>query len=459
MSVSSPKKQGPDTSEIKLSDYISPKSILDITAPTKQSLFESLAKAVLAQSKDVSLASILAGIQEREAAMSTYVGNGVAIPHAYIEGVDGLHLAIARNAKGFPYGVETDEPVVIVVLVVGSTAMRYNHVNVLANIAKVFVDPTRKAAIQTTADPKSVIRLLDTPGTIRQRKAPPATMALLRHALQLARQMDVTAIVATIESMAALAALQQIPRRKQFIVATSSPQIAEKCHKLIKRILLLPPISYGQHSSDKMKLCLLIAQTRGMLKKGDQVLFLASRKNKGFNSLSIETIDKRYDPLAATGQTAKGILPEVLERIITLCSELGSQGREGNPIGTLFVITANEKALAPYTQQMVMNPFLGHPEEVRNILDPTLAETIKEFAAIDGAFIVRGDGLLLSGGVFLKVDYDVKLPGGYGSRHRAAGAITHSVNCVAVTVSQSTGEVTVFKRGDVLLTLQRNINQ
>jgi DNA integrity scanning protein DisA with diadenylate cyclase activity len=104
---------------------------------------------------------------------------------------------------------------------------------------------------------------------------------------------------------------------------------------------------------------------------------------------------------------------------------------------------------------MVMNPFRGYAEKERNILDPTLKETIKEFAAIDGAFVVRGDGVVVSAGTYLKVSRDVSLPGGYGSRHRIACAITDAVSCVAVALSQSTGEVTVFRRGAVVVSLTR----
>jgi DNA integrity scanning protein DisA with diadenylate cyclase activity len=104
---------------------------------------------------------------------------------------------------------------------------------------------------------------------------------------------------------------------------------------------------------------------------------------------------------------------------------------------------------------MVMNPFRGYPEEERNILDPTLGETVKEFAGIDGAFVVRGDGVVVSAGTYLKVTQDVSLPGGYGSRHRVACSITSTTDAVAVSLSQSTGEVTVFKNGAVVLNIPR----
>ncbi len=83
--------------------------------------------------------------------------------------------------------------------------------------------------------------------------------------------------------------------------------------------------------------------------------------------------------------------------VLTLAGELGVEGREGRPVGTLFVIGDSDRVLAQ-SHQLVINPFHGYPEVERNILDPRLEETIKEFSAIDGAFIVRGDGVVLGGG-------------------------------------------------------------
>ena len=117
--------------------------------------------------------------------------------------------------------------------------------------------------------------------------------------------------------------------------------------------------------------------------------------------------------------------PAVFERLLTLASELGLEGREGRPVGTLFVVGDSDRVLSQ-SHQLVINPFHGYPEAERNILDPRLEETIKEFSAIDGAFIIRGDGVILSAGRYLapQSKLDEPLPQGLGTRHEAAAAIT-----------------------------------
>ena len=142
--------------------------------------------------------------------------------------------------------------------------------------------------------------------------------------------------------------------------------------------------------------------------------------------------------------------------MIEIASELGSEGREGKPVGTLFVVGNQEKVL-PLTRQLILNPFKGYPEDNRNILDHSLEETIKELSAIDGAFIIRGDGIVESCGTYLKTSgqEEFELPQGLGTRHHAAAAITSVTDSIAVTVSESTGAVTIFRGGAIITEIEK----
>ena len=92
-------------------------------------------------------------------------------------------------------------------------------------------------------------------------------------------------------------------------------------------------------------------------------------------------------------------------------------------VGTTFVIGDYDRVL-PYCRQMVINPFRGYRDEEKSILDPSLGETVKEFSTIDGAFILRGDGVIMSAGTFLRPEKGaVSLPSGLGARHAAAAAL------------------------------------
>lgn len=203
---------------------------------------------------------------------------------------------------------------------------------------------------------------------------------------------------------------------------------------------------------------LLIGLARGLLKRGDRVVCLSgvdgAEAIDAMIVLSLSTEPEVFRTIDAD-MLGPDVEPEAFERLVSLATQLAAEGREGRPVGALFVLGDSERVL-PMTRRLVLNPFRGYPECDRNILDPHLEETIKEFSAIDGAFIIRGDGVVLASGVQLLLTHSaIVLPKGLGTRHAAAAATTASTNAVAVAVSQSTGTVTIFREGRLVASLPR----
>ena len=113
-----------------------------------------------------------------------------------------------------------------------------------------------------------------------------------------------------------------------------------------------------------------------------------------------------------------------------------------------------------HSRQLILNPFQGMSEADRNSLDPPIREAIKTFSALDGAFIIREDGVVLAAGRYLlSMSRDVKLPMGLGARHSAAASMTSETGAVAITVSQTTGTVRVFREGEIVLELRQRIRR
>jgi len=139
----------------------------------------------------------------------------------------------------------------------------------------------------------------------------------------------------------------------------------------------------------------------------------------------------------------------VLQRLLEIAIELSIEGREGSPVGTIFVIGDSRRVLR-HSHQLIPNPFKGHRV---NVLDRDSKEIIKEFAQLDGAFVVREDGRIVAAGRYLEVEakvIDLMLPPGLGSRHIAAAGITRLTKAIAITLSE-TGTIRIFKNGLMLL--------
>jgi DNA integrity scanning protein DisA with diadenylate cyclase activity len=122
----------------------------------------------------------------------------------------------------------------------------------------------------------------------------------------------------------------------------------------------------------------------------------------------------------------------------------------------IHVVGDTDRVLS-FSKQLIMNPLKGYPEEERNILDPSLDETVKELSALDGAFIIRGDGVIETAGAYLRITSgaDLNLPAGLGARHQAAAGISAVTRAIAVTVSQSTGIVSIFRNGIMVMEIER----
>jgi len=131
--------------------------------------------------------------------------------------------------------------------------------------------------------------------------------------------------------------------------------------------------------------------------------------------------------------------------------EIAREGREGNPVGSLFVVGDSQNVLEA-SRPLILNPFQGYSEDQRRITDPDLAETVKEIAQIDGAFVIRHDGVILSAVWYLDTPAKgIQFLKGLGTRHLAAAAISKATEAIAITVSSSTRTVRIFRRGKIVM--------
>ena len=199
--------------------------------------------------------------------------------------------------------------------------------------------------------------------------------------------------------------------------------------------------------------------TEGVIKTSDRVVCLGGDAGRGIlDTMMVLELDKENEVFATTGisrDLLKSLKPEVLETVLRMALELSSEGREGKAIGTTFVIGDHEKVME-LSRPLILNPFKGHPEEMRNIVDKSVHETIKEFSLLDGAFIIRDDGVVISSGVHLDaaLEEEGHMPG-LGCRHMSAAGITDVTDAVAITISGSTGIVRIFRKGKILLELEK----
>lgn len=225
------------------------------------------------------------------------------------------------------------------------------------------------------------------------------------------------------------------------------------CH-----IIDVPKLKLGRLGL--LKVSLLIAISSGELAPTDKIIFLGGKAEwETLDTVILIDLAKETELIAYHGMTSisESINSDIFEGVLRLAMELANSGREGKPIGTIFVLGDQEKVLQ-LSKQMIINPFRGYTEEERQILNPQLKETIREFSSLDGAFIISDDGEVIAAGRYLgATTEETDVLRGLGARHLAAAGITALTKAIAIVISESSGDIRIFKDGKTVMEIERRV--
>jgi len=251
---------------------------------------------------------------------------------------------------------------------------------------------------------------------------------------------------------------EDVKKSIHFILVTQENEnLPEMLAKYVRK-LDVPNVNLTRMG--KIKIAIAKGIVSGLLKRNDKIICLSGVPKFGYaDSIFFIDAGKEFEILTYDfiSDIVEAVEPEVFNAVLNIACELAAQGRESRKVGTIFVLGDDEKVMQ-LSRQMIMNPFQGHPEEDRNILNPDLEETIKEYSSIDGAFVIKSNGVIITAGRHLSAALESRdFPSGLGSRHIAAAGITNLTKAVAIVVSQSTGDVTVFKNGRLFVTIEKPV--
>jgi DNA integrity scanning protein DisA with diadenylate cyclase activity/mannitol/fructose-specific phosphotransferase system IIA component (Ntr-type) len=440
---------------MRLDRIIARSRIIDLRSLDLEGALQELLGVCVEKFPDLKPESLLKGLLARESTMTTYLGFGVALPHVRVKMSRRYILAIGRSRVGIRHdGALADERVhLIVMLIAGENARDY--LQVLASIARQVKDKELVDNLVNAPDLDALYdRLVGGFGGIRAVDAQQNRInrLMFREAERVARGADCSAIMVFGDTF--IGGIQPGVLRsklKTVLVTRTALETSDDQREFSETIQVR---SFSNQRLAQLRSAMLVALTRGVVTFTDRICCVGGITGSNqFDTVVVVDIEREFQTLL-TGSTAdllpNDVKPEVLERVIAVATELAVEGREGRPVGCLFVVGDNEK-VESLSKPLVLNPFFGYKGEDRNILNPFMDETVKEFSSIDGAFIIRGDGVVESAGSLIQAtDSTHELPSGLGSRHAAAAAISVAANCISIVVSSSTGQVTLFRRGVML---------
>jgi diadenylate cyclase len=227
-------------------------------------------------------------------------------------------------------------------------------------------------------------------------------------------------------------------------------------------MLVLPQVRLRRRG--RAKVALLEALAAGVLRPGERVVVVSGDSHNGHCELdTIAVVDLGAGPETLDGDAEAPLAmlrdvsdPATFDAVLTLCVDLGHEGREGKPVG-LLVTLGDADGVMQRSHPLVLNPFAGHDEAARTIMSASGRRALREFSGMDGAFVLRSDGVILAGGRYLQdMGAFASVPSGLGARHRAAAGITGTSRSIAFCVSESNGDTRVFCGGRLVMTIERN---
>lgn len=282
---------------------------------------------------------------------------------------------------------------------------------------------------------------------------------MIDYSVKIIQEVKADALLVCIDVTKDIAALPEETKKALniIIVVKENEQLPDEVQKYAQK-LDIPNVNLTRVGTIKIAIAKGIVS--GFFKKGDKIVCLGGVPRFGYSdSIFVIDVGKEFEILTSDyiNDIIESVRPEVFNAALNIACEIAAQGRENKKIGTIFVLGDNEKVLQ-LSRQMIINPFLGYTEDQRNLLNPELHETIKEFSAIDGAFIIKENGAIVTAGRHLSAALDSRdFPAGLGSRHIAAAGITNVTKAVAIVISESSGNVSVFKNGKLFVTIEKPV--
>ncbi|MEC8420707.1 MAG: diadenylate cyclase [Verrucomicrobiota bacterium] len=437
---------------MRIDRYISNSRIIDLSSRDLGSAYSELLDTFGTQLETAaSRKKVLKELVEREKSLTSYIGEGVALPHARVSMKRPYALAVGRCPAGLTFeGRDSYEDIRFVFLLLANEKAK-NYLSFLAALARAFQDSSIMDQLWMAREKnefKSAVRnaFADTDDRPARRRTK-FNKLLTDEAAKIAKAADCsTILVFTDVFPPTLAPRMTFPNFK-VVLAGEGVSDDDRTHHRAHATLAVRALSRSRLS--QLRAAILLGLTREIFGFQDRVCCIGGIPESGqLDTILVVDVDEEFESVIGQGDEMlpNDVAADSLERLTAIATDLATAGREGKSIGAMFVLGDHEEVIKR-SKQLILNPFHGYAEEDRNILNPFMDETIKELALIDGAFIVRGNGVVESAGCLIQAKADeIDLPGGMGTRHAAAAAITQSTDSLALVVSSS-GQVTYFRKG------------
>jgi DNA integrity scanning protein DisA with diadenylate cyclase activity len=274
-------------------------------------------------------------------------------------------------------------------------------------------------------------------------------------AVRLATATDADGLLLLLEAPVDWEKLKRRSGAEKVLIAADTPELVAGASEVGLNAVVLDMAESPVY--ERLTQALLEAVADDFLAPGSRVVALYSGFEPGrIDSISYLRLDEHLGRLTARDlrQLETRVPLDTLKLVLDLAVEIGREGREGKPVGTMFVVGDVRKVLAE-SAPSGFDPMKGYSRKERNLSDKRVREGVKEIAQLDGAFIVSPEGIVEKACQILDTSAaSITLTKGLGARHWAGAAISKKTKAIAIVVSETNGTVRLFENGEVVLRVE-----
>ena len=146
---------------MKIQDIVSPEAIVDdLRADSKEGVLRELSEVIANIVPKLSADSLAAILMERESLGSTGIGDGVAIPHGKVGGIEHLVAAFGRSRNGVQFHSLDGKPAHLFFLIMAPEYSAGMHLKALARISRLLKDERFRRSLLDAEDADELRRIL-----------------------------------------------------------------------------------------------------------------------------------------------------------------------------------------------------------------------------------------------------------------------------------------------------------
>jgi len=145
---------------MRIQDIVPPGAVVDgLRAETKEGVLRELSEAVCRRVPALSSERLTAILMEREGLGSTGIGEGVAIPHGKVPGIDRLVATFGRSREGVQFASIDGKPARLFFLILAPENSAGMHLKALARISRLLKDERFRGRLLAAEDAEGLSRI------------------------------------------------------------------------------------------------------------------------------------------------------------------------------------------------------------------------------------------------------------------------------------------------------------